>query len=117
MQAPASWLPQVRAALMAAATAAVWTSTGHAQLGDSIPSQSYYAGIEQLYGGELRDAQRTFTRCINSGVKSVYQGGTIRWVDSICYHAMLGETFYHWGQPQQALDQFNRSATLYLQYP
>ncbi len=50
-------------------------------------------------------------------MKTLGPNGTILWVDSICYHAMLGETFYQWGQPTQALEQFNYACGLYLQYP
>ncbi|HEX6962259.1 MAG TPA: hypothetical protein VF175_10360, partial [Lacipirellula sp.] len=103
MQAPASWRPLAQVAILAtAATAAgfaICPPRAHAQFRDSVPSQNYYIGVEQLYRGELRDAQRTFNRCFTGAVKSVGPEGTIRWVDSICYHAMLGEVFYHWGQP------------------
>src|SRR5829696_4381372 len=117
MQAPASWLPLARTLATAAAIAAVWPRAAQAQFRDSIPSQAYFVGVEELYRGEFRDALRTFNRSLNGAVKTVHQGGTIRWVDSICYHAMLGETYYHWGQPQQALEQFNFAGSLYLQYP
>lgn len=88
-----------------------------AQLRDSIPSQAYYIGIEALYSGQFRDAQRTFTRGLRGATKTLYQGATIYWVDAICYHAMLGETYYHWGQPEAALEQFNLACSLYLEYP
>ena len=117
MQASASWLPLARAVAIAAVTAAVWPGAAHAQFRDSIPSQAFYVGVEQVYRGELRDAQRTFNRNLTGGVKTIHQGGTIRWIDSICYHAMLGETFYHWGQPDRALEQFDLACSLYLQYP
>ena len=117
MQASASWLPLARTVAIAAVTAAVWPGAARAQFRDSIPSQAFYVGVEQVYRGELRDAQRTFNRNLTGSVKTIHQGGTIRWIDSICYHAMLGETFYHWGQPEQALEQFNLACSLYLQYP
>jgi hypothetical protein len=115
MQAAAS-LPRLALGL-AAVVGAAWPHAATAQLLDSIPSQAYYLGVQELYRGELRDAQRTFARCLTGAVKTLSQGGTIRWVDSICYHAMLGETFYQWGQPEQALEQFNYACNLFLQYP
>ncbi|RIK70722.1 MAG: hypothetical protein DCC67_20625, partial [Planctomycetota bacterium] len=116
MQAPAN---RLRLAGLAA-FGAVWlagASTAQAQFRDTIPSRTYYAGIQQLYGGEFRDAQRSFSSALRGAVKTLSAGATVRWVDSICYHAMLGETYFQWGQPQQALEQFNFACTLYLDYP
>jgi hypothetical protein len=104
-------------AAVAVAFCAVLAPRARAQLRDTIPSRSYYIGVEQLYRGEYRDAQRTFARALSSGVKTLGPNGQIRWVDSICYHAMLGETFYQWGQPAAALEQFNFACSLFLQYP
>jgi tetratricopeptide (TPR) repeat protein len=91
-------------------------SVARAQMLDTIPSQVYYNAVGQLYSGNFRDAQRTFARNFGS-VKTLNQGGAVRWVDSICYYAMLGETFYQWGQPDKALAQFDLACNIYLQYP
>jgi tetratricopeptide (TPR) repeat protein len=122
MQAFARWRRAVVVAtLVVPALVSASTACAQRQRGggfrDTIPSQAYYLGIEALYRGNYRDAQRTFNRALNSGVKTLGPDGPIRWVDSICYHAMLGETFYQWGQPAQALEQFNYAANLFLQYP
>ena len=117
MQASASGLRLATLGAMAAIFLAAGHRSAHAQLGDTIPSQQYYNGIEELYEGDFRDAQRTFSRSLTGSVKTVGPTGTVRWVDSICYHAMLGETFYHWGQPEQALQQFDQACTILLQYP
>lgn len=132
MQAQASWLRAASIAALAGALAVGATAaraqtrvpTGRQngrqnsnQFRDSIPSQAYYAGVEELYRGDYSNAQRAFQRALRGGVKTLGPTGTILWVDSICYHAMLGETFYQWGQPQQALEQFNFACGLYLQYP
>lgn len=87
-------------------------SPARAQIGDSTPSQIYFAGIEELYRGDYRDAGRTFQRELRGAIKTV----NARWIDSICYHGYLGETFYQQGQPGLALEQFNLAASLYLQY-
>jgi tetratricopeptide (TPR) repeat protein len=92
-------------------------SAAHAQFRDSIPSVAYYAGIEQLYRGDYRDAQRTFQRALTGSIKTLGPNGQIRWIDSICYHTMLGEVYYHWGQPQLALAQYDFACALFLQYP
>ena len=58
---------------------------------------------------------RTFLREVRTG--GVKIGVQTKWVDSICYHAMLGETLYQWGRLPDALEQFDLACTLYLQYP
>ncbi len=117
MQASASGLRLATLGALAALVVAVGPRRAQAQLGDTIPSQGYYNGVDDLYQGDFRSAQRTFSRSLTGGVKTLGPAGTVRWVDSICYHAMLGETFYHWGQPEQALQQFDQACTLLLQYP
>jgi hypothetical protein len=69
--------------------------------------------VEELYRGDYRDAQRGFVQELRGAIKTV----TSRWIDSICYHAMLGETYYHFGQPDLALQQFDLACEQYLQYP
>ena len=81
---------------------------------DTIPSQAYYSGIEELYQGEYRDAERTFGYELRGSIKI---GVTTRWIDAICHHTMLGETYYQQGLPAQALDQFNQACAMFLQYP
>ena len=103
-------------ALLSASTASAQRQRGDG-FRDTIPSQAYYVGIESLYRGRYRDAQRIFNRALTGGIKTLGPDGPIRWVDSICYHAMLGETFYQWGQPAEALEQFNYACNLFLQYP
>lgn len=81
---------------------------------NTIPTQTYFNAIEELYRGDYRDAQRDFLYEVKGSVKI---GVTQRWIDAICYHAMLGETFYHYGQPAEALEQYNLACAMYLQYP
>jgi tetratricopeptide (TPR) repeat protein len=116
MQAHACWRRNV-ASVLAAAALSAWAVPVRAQFRDTIPSRLYYAGVEQLYRGDYRDAQRTFQRGLTGAIKTLGPNGQIRWIDSICYHAMLGETYYHWGQPAEALEQFDLAAALFLQYP
>jgi hypothetical protein len=122
MQAFARWRGAARLAACVAVLAALASSPALAQrerggFRDTIPSQTYYVGVEALYRGEYRAAQRAFNRSLTGAIKTLGPDGPIRWVDSICYHAMLGETFYHWGQPAEALEQFNYACNLFLQYP
>lgn len=99
--------------LLAFITFALCPAPATAQLGDSTPSQLYYVGIEELYQGEYRDAFRIFRREWNSAIKTV----NARWIDSIAYHTQLGETLYHQGNREAALEQFDLAANMYLQYP
>jgi hypothetical protein len=103
--------------IVAATVCSMLALPARAQMRDTIPSAIYYAGVEQLYRGDYGDAVRTFNRALNGGVKSLGPNGQIRWIDSICYHTMLGETLYHAGQPAAALEQFNLACSLYLQNP
>ncbi|MEM8944543.1 MAG: hypothetical protein AAGD11_05105 [Planctomycetota bacterium] len=82
--------------------------------GNTIPSVAYYRAIDQLYKGDYRDAQRTFQRELRGAIKI---GVTNRWLDSIAYHALLGEVYYHQGQVAQALAQFDQACLQYLQSP
>jgi hypothetical protein len=117
MQASASGLRLAPLAAFAALCLAGVPRPAQAQLRDTIPSRGHYSGVEELYRGDFRNAQRTFSRSLTGSVKTIGPTGTVRWVDSICYHAMLGETLYHWGQPEAALQQFDQACTIFLQYP
>ncbi len=82
---------------------------------ETIPSEIYFRTIErQLYKGDYRDADRVFRREIRSAVRI---GVTDRWIDSIAYHAMLGETYYLQGRMEAALVEFDQACSLFLQYP
>lgn len=104
---------QLIAAMLALAACTSTALRSAAQFSDTTPSQAYYLAIEELYEGDYRDAYRAFKREWNGAIKSV----SARWIDSIAYHAMLGETLYHQGNRSAALDQFNFAANMYLQYP
>lgn len=97
------------------ATILVFLSAPHAsaQFRDSIPRPAYYAAVQELYSGEYRDAERDFRRLGRAGVQSPQA----RWIDSICYHAMLGETLYHQGRTAEALTEFDQACLLLLAYP
>src|SRR3954454_19421274 len=93
-------------ALLAASSAA-------AQLGDEIPHATYYAAVQAVYSGEYRTAARELARETQRGVHTP----TTRWIDSICYYAMLGEVLYHQGRNAEALSQFDQACQLLIAYP
>lgn len=83
-----------------------------AQLGEGIPGPEYYVALDAFYLGEYRDAERALRRETNRGLRSV-QG---RWIDSVCYHAMLGEVLYHQGRNADALAEFDQACQLVSAY-
>ena len=86
-------------------------STASAQLTDEIPHASYYACKAAFYSGDYRDAERNLRR--ERGVRS----GQTNWIDSICYHSMLGEVLYNEGRNAEALAEFDQACQIFLAYP
>jgi tetratricopeptide (TPR) repeat protein len=84
-----------------------------ADLGDEIPKAGYYAAINELYTGDYRHAERDFRSLVRGAIKTV----NARWIDSICYHALLGESLYQQGRNAEALDEFDAAAQMLLAYP
>lgn len=84
-----------------------------AQLQDAIPHASYFAAAQAFYYGEYRSAERELRREAQHGVRA----GQSRWIDSICYHAMLGEALFHEGRNAEALASFDEACQLFAAYP
>ncbi|MCA9264443.1 MAG: tetratricopeptide repeat protein, partial [Planctomycetales bacterium] len=84
-----------------------------AQLGTAHPSQGYYAAFGQMYRGEYASARKTFESAARSGVRSV-DG---RWIDSVCYYAMLGECYYQEGDLASALTNFEAALGVFANQP
>lgn len=78
----------------------------------SIPNANYDWGINLLRDGKTLDAQKQFAKELNTGFKIA----TERWLDSICYAAMLGESQYQLGQFGPALENFNTAIRISIQY-
>jgi len=83
-------------------------------IGDrTIPPTEYFVAKQLMPEGEYRRAAQAF----QSLGRSAFRAGTTRWIDSICYHAMLGECYYQMGDWAAALEQFNAAIAIYLAYP
>lgn len=98
----------------AAAVGAWHVGTAWAQLEPrKVPSLSYHAGLALLAEGEYRDALEHF----KDGWKGAFKTPQSRWIDSICYHAMLGECYYQMGELNTALEHYTSAVRLYLAFP
>jgi hypothetical protein len=84
-----------------------------AQQGEDVPGISYWRAVDALYAGEYRDAERALRRETNRGIQTTQT----RWIDSICYRAMLGEVLYQQGRNPEALAEFDQACRLLLAYP
>ena len=76
----------------------------------SAPHDGYFFSFGAFWDGDFATAAKNFRDSAKSGVKST-EG---RWIDSICYHTMLGESYYHMGDNASALDQYSSALQLYL---
>ncbi len=75
--------------------------------------RAYYLAVQTFYAGEYLDAERGLRRETRRGIRTVQA----RWIDSICYHAMLGEVLYHQGRNAEALAEFDQACQILLAYP
>ena len=99
--------------LVASMLAALAASPVRAQLDDEVPHASYYLSTDAFYGGEYRDAERELRRETRRGIRT----SQTNWIDSICYHTMLGEVLYQQGRNADALVEFDQACQLLLAYP
>ena len=99
-------------ACLVLAIVALTPTDSDAQRDMSYPKRDYYFGAPAYAEGDFATSARIYRRSASGGLRSV-EG---RWVDSICYHAMLGECLYQMGKPADALEQFNAAVKLYIQH-
>lgn len=81
--------------------------------GREIPSTSYHDTFALFYDGNYKDALDRFKDEWRGAVKTSQS----RWIDSICYHTMIGECYYHTGKLDLALEQYTAALRLYLTFP
>lgn len=77
------------------------------------PTNIYFGYFGSYYDGDYVDALRGFMSEGRGAIKTVQSN----WIDSICYHAMVGECYYQMGQLPQALSHFNTALQLYTAFP
>lgn len=78
----------------------------------SVPHDGYFIGFRPYYDGDFRTAAKIFQEAARSGINSS-EG---RWIDSICYHTMLGDCYYEMGDLTNALDQYSSALKLFVTY-
>ena len=76
------------------------------------PPDTYYLALDVFREGEFGDAARAFREAARMGIRSS-EG---RWVDSICYHAMIGECLYQMGQLGAANAEYTSALNLFLDH-
>ena len=59
----------------------------------SAPHDGYWACFDSFYEGDFRSAAAGFREAAKDGIVNMdlFVGGP--WIDSICFHAMLGECY------------------------
>ncbi len=78
-----------------------------------IIKRAYFAMFRFLYEGDYENAMEGFRDVWRGGIQTV----DARWIDSICYHTMIGEIHYRLGQNRLALENYDAALRLYIQYP
>ena len=96
--------------VIAASLLAVSTRLSFGQAQRSIPTSTYFNHFTLLYAGEYRDALKGFGS--ERGIRTPQS----RWIDSICYQTMTGESYYKLGQYGEALDSYTAALNLYVAY-
>ncbi len=81
-----------------------------AQQPRAVPQQDYFLSFNPYYRGDYETAFRAFRASAGGGIRSS-EG---RWVDSICYHTMVGECLYNIGDLGGAIERYNAALNLYL---
>lgn len=105
----------VRVGLLVTLCVALCATTARAQdLGSrQIPSLSYFAHLDVLHDGDSAQAAKLFRSDLQGAIRTTQT----RWIDSICYYTMLGESLYRMGNFAEALDNYNAAVKLAVAYP
>lgn len=104
----------VRSFLAAILLAMGLGGAAHAQFqGKGAPTALYNVSLSAIYDGSYSDALKSFQQQWRGAIKN----GTTRWIDSICYHAMIGECHYQAGELGPALEHYTMALRLYTAFP
>jgi hypothetical protein len=75
-----------------------------------VPNEIHFLALQAYYRGDFRSALKGFREAGRSGFAST-EG---RWIDSICFHAMMGESAYQLGDNVAANEQFTAAIKMFL---
>lgn len=75
-----------------------------------LPPDDYLLGFAPFAAGDFTAARRMFQETSKSGIRILDN----RWIDSVCYHTMMGECAYQMGDLVQALDQHTVAIKVFL---
>jgi tetratricopeptide (TPR) repeat protein len=92
------------------ASGALVADSAMAQQDRTVPRTEYFRGFSSYHEGDYSRAAQAFSSAAQGGVRST-EG---RWIDSICYHTMLGECYYRMGKLGKALEAYESALKLYL---
>jgi CHAT domain-containing protein len=87
------------------------SGTAQAQL--KAPTALYWGYLNEYYDGAFRGSLADF---LNEAQTGSIKAGAVRWIDSICYHTMAGDSYYQLGKYGPALDQYTIALNLYVQH-
>jgi len=73
-----------------------------------FPPREYYIAFSPYFEGDYATALETFQAAARGGVRST-EG---LWIDSVCYHTMIGECYYKMGDIPRALAQYDAALKL-----
>jgi tetratricopeptide (TPR) repeat protein len=87
------------------------TGSVHAQIArSSIPNARYFDGFGSFNEGDFKSAGQMFRQSASGGFNST-EG---RWIDSICFHTMIGECYYQMGDLGNAAKQYSSAIELFI---
>ena len=76
----------------------------------TVPPPTYFQIFYDYFNGDFIRAGKDFASEQRGAIKDA-QGN---WIDSICFHTMMGECYYQMGELNLALDQYSRALNLYV---
>jgi tetratricopeptide (TPR) repeat protein len=106
-----SWRWTMSAALIAVALVASSAAAQVAGLPQSAPHGGYFVCFAPYYDGDFRNAGAAFRDAAQGRIITTAQ---TPWIDSICYHTMMGECSYQLGNLPDALDQYSTALKIFL---
>jgi tetratricopeptide (TPR) repeat protein len=105
-----------RFAVFAGACLAVWAQPASGQIVPprSAPHDGYWQCFGPFLDGDFRTAAKSFREAARDGIMNLSVTTPGPWIDAICYHAMIGESYYQMGNLADALDEYSAALRFYL---